>query len=137
MSRVNCPGCQRDNAPARRYCGGCGCNFDPACAACGFANEPRDRFCGGCGAGLRAGVRVSAASASVASAVNANVASANVSAVESAPAPRRAAQATQSPWAAAELAELFQPAAPVDDGPSLPEVGIRQSDVDRLFGDVP
>jgi hypothetical protein len=119
-----CPGCQRDNHAARRYCGRCGCNFEPACTGCGFANDRDDRFCGGCGSALRAR-EVNARPAAPAAARHAIAA----------PAVTAAAQA--SPWDAGELAELFAPAAvAVDDGPDLPETGIGQGDVDRLFGGV-
>jgi hypothetical protein len=117
---VTCPGCQRDNQPARRYCGGCGCNFEPACASCGFANDAIDRFCGGCGVALRAGdsrmIGTHAAAAPVAA-----------GAVIAAP----------TGWAS-ELADLFEPAAAAAaavEESDLPEAGINQDDVDRLFGD--
>ncbi|HEX3759208.1 MAG TPA: zinc ribbon domain-containing protein [Kofleriaceae bacterium] len=84
-----CPGCQHDNRAARRYCGRCGCNFEPACEGCGFANDREDRFCGGCGLALRA----------------------------------RNAQVP----ALCDSRELAA---------DLPEIGISQNDVDRLFGDV-
>lgn len=115
---MTCPGCQRDNHPARRYCGGCGCNFEAACIECGFANDAADRFCGGCGQGLRA-----------------HRARAEIAAL-----PRSAAQVTGpvasagGVWDLNELAELFAPAPVVEETPDLPEVGISQSDVDKLFG---
>ena len=120
---MTCPGCQRDNHPARRYCGGCGCNFEPACAECGFANDAVDRFCGGCGQSLRAH-RPRAVIAAL---------------------PRSAAQTTgpvagaaaAGVWDLNELAELFTPAAVVEDAPDLPEVGINQDNLDQLFGDPP
>lgn len=52
---MTCPGCQRQNQPHRRYCGGCGCNLAPVCRQCSFANEGEDRYCGGCGELLTAG----------------------------------------------------------------------------------
>lgn len=60
---MTCPSCRRDNQPTRRYCGACGCNFEPACDSCGFANDPADRFCGGCGQSLRAERRARAGAA--------------------------------------------------------------------------
>ena len=60
----------------------------------------------------------------------------SMAAVGDGSAPRRRTTAP-SPWAAAELAELFQPAAPEPEEIDLPEVGISQNDVDRLFGSVP
>jgi hypothetical protein len=126
---VICPACQRDNQPKRRYCGACGCNFDPACRACGFANERKDRFCGGCGLAL----------ATAASAVAASAATA-ASAVASAPPPpattARAAAATSS-WAAGELAGLFNKPAVIEEATDLPEQGVDQADLDRLFGGGP
>ena len=121
-----CPGCQHDNRAARRYCGRCGCNFEPACEGCGFANDHGDRFCGGCGHGLR----VRGAQVSPAAAAAAREASRPVVATV-------AGTAQAAPWDARELAELFAPAPVADDTPGLPEVGISQNDVDRLFGSVP
>ena len=118
-----CPGCQRDNRPARRYCGACGCNFAPACTSCGFANDRMDRFCGGCGVAMRA---VDRAARPELTAVSAAVAP---TAVAIAPA------AGATPWDANELATLFAPmVAASAEAPDLPEVGIAQDDVDRLFG---
>jgi hypothetical protein len=120
---VICPGCQRDNQAARRYCGGCGCNFEPACQSCGFSNDHVDRFCGGCGTALRAediqprrvimGHQVAAARH-----------------VAARPAP------PATSWPADELAGLFEPAAVGVEESDLPEAGIIQGDVDRLFGGV-
>jgi hypothetical protein len=44
------------------------------------------------------------------------------------------AKAAASPWDASELAELFAPPPVAEDSPALPEIGIGQDDVDRLFG---
>lgn len=52
-----------------------------------------------------------------------------------APAPRAAAPiGPASPWAADELAVLFQSAEPVPELPELPETGISQDDINRAFG---
>jgi Double zinc ribbon len=121
---VTCPGCQRDNHPARRYCGGCGCNFEPACAECGFANEAADRFCGGCGQGLRAyhpRAEISVFSRSAAQTTG----------------PLPGGAPTVGVWDLNELAELFAPAPVVEEAPDLPEVGINQDNLDQLFGDTP
>jgi hypothetical protein len=125
---VTCPGCRRDNHPARRYCGACGCNFEPACRDCGFANEHVDRFCGGCGEALRAGEhrdRPGFAGAAAGAAVYAAVTGV------------AAAPGAGSSWDSTELAALFAPAPAAVDNPELPDAGISQSDVDRLFGAAP
>jgi hypothetical protein len=131
---VTCPSCRRDNRTGRRYCGGCGCNFEPACDGCGFANDAADRFCGGCGHSLRAERRAQGAA-------GARAAGAAVPAAAHPAAPRPAAAAAVaglaaagSAWEANELAALFTPAAVADAEPALPEAGINQDDVDRLFG---
>jgi hypothetical protein len=113
---VTCPECQRDNQPARRYCGGCGCNFEPACASCGFANDHIDRFCGGCGVALRVGGSRM---------IHSHAAPGAVTPVIAAP----------LGWSN-ELAGLFEPAAAAaaEEESDLPEAGIDQDDVDRLFG---
>jgi class 3 adenylate cyclase/tetratricopeptide (TPR) repeat protein len=47
---VNCPVCQADNRPERRYCRACGLDFSPVdCARCGFANYAHEDYCGACG----------------------------------------------------------------------------------------
>jgi len=123
---VTCPGCRRDNHAARRYCGGCGCNFEPACTGCGFANERSDRFCGGCGEPLRAAARhphpgIAARGAS-------GAAHAAAPAVAAAPA------TTSTVWEASELAELFAPPPAPEETNDLPEAGINQDNLDDLFG---
>ncbi|MCX5743460.1 MAG: zinc ribbon domain-containing protein [Proteobacteria bacterium] len=105
---MTCPTCRRDNSPARRYCGGCGSNLVPSCTGCSFVNESTDRFCGGCGAGLVAGLSLPAGPAAVA--------------VVAVPAPARG-----------ELAELFATITPPLAAP-LPETGVSQDDLDRMFG---
>ena len=120
---VNCPACRSENRPGRRYCGKCGCNFEPACGGCGFANESDDRFCGGCGVGL---------------VVASSVARSTVAAppqLGRTPTPQ-----VVQPAAAAmvdELAGLFAPKPAKEAESQLPEVGIEQHDLDRLFGVVP
>jgi hypothetical protein len=108
---MTCPGCQAPNRAERRYCGRCGCNFAPACQACGFANEVTDRYCGGCGDSLQAGTQLVLASPS-------------------------GAATTEGAWSVDELAGLFaQTPAAVDEN-QLPETGVDQEDLDRLFGAV-
>jgi hypothetical protein len=129
---VNCPGCRRDNHAARRYCGGCGCNFEPACTGCGFANERTDRFCGGCGEPLRAvaphprpGVAANAAHGAAVTAAPAVIV---------APAVIAAPATASTVWEASELAELFAPPPAPEETHDLPEVGINQENLDDLFG---
>lgn len=132
---MNCPACQRDNHPARRYCGGCGCNFAPACGSCGFANDHTDRYCGGCGQALRAGDHAAAHAAPPAAAAAPRSARLSTTLV---PLPGAAPHAAGvGVWDLDELAELFTPAPVPEEPPDLPEVGISQNDVDRLFGSVP
>ena len=122
---MNCPGCQRNNHPARRYCGGCGCNFEPACADCGFANDTADRFCGGCGQPLRAHRHAGIAAVPRSTALPGTAHT---------PAPAVPGATAASVWDLHELAELFAPAPIVEESPDLPDVGIGQDDVDKLFG---
>lgn len=148
-----CPGCQRDNRANRRYCGACGCNLEPACGACGFVNDRDDRFCGGCGSSMSAaGVQPLAGAvlaphpAGHAPAGGGHVAAAATAAPAAplpyaappsqVPAPPHASRTTQSmPWPVDELAGLFTPqVVPAAGGPALPEIGIAQDDLDRLFG---
>ncbi len=113
-----CSACSRDNVAGRRYCGGCGCNFAPGCERCGFGNTQHDRYCGGCGLGLCAlpPGRVSHLAAPLANA------------------PGRPQEALPI-WAADELGALFKPAATAEpELPALPEAGIGQDDIDRVFG---
>jgi hypothetical protein len=122
-----CPACSRGNAAGRRYCGGCGCNFAPGCAQCGFANTQDDRFCGGCGVAMHA--------SALATANLAHQIARAATAVAAAPAPRAATPISPtSPWAADELAVLFQPSAVAPELPELPETGISQDDINRAFG---
>lgn len=143
-----CPGCQRDNRANRRYCGACGCNLEPACGACGFVNDRDDRFCGGCGWSMSAAgvqplagaVRMphadaphDAARAAYPPAVATAAPAAPASQVPGPPHPSRTTQSM--PWPVDELAGLFTPqVAPAAEGPALPEIGIAQGDLDRLFG---
>jgi predicted amidophosphoribosyltransferase len=118
---VICPGCQRDNDPKRRYCGRCGTNFQPVCRRCSFANAPDDRFCGGCGAMLVAAegchVRRTEPVAPAPVQVGQTVS------VVAAPSPARG-----------ELSELFASPVVQAEEPKLPQTGVSQDDLDRLFG---
>jgi class 3 adenylate cyclase len=49
-----CAQCGFENAPGRKFCGGCGSPLALTCATCGAANEPGTRFCGECGSALTA-----------------------------------------------------------------------------------
>jgi hypothetical protein len=119
---VICPGCQRENDPKRRYCGRCGTNFQPVCRRCSFANAPDDRFCGGCGAMLvaaegchvRRTAPVAAAPVQVGPAVS----------VVAAPAPAQRE----------ELSGLFATPVVQAEDTKLPQSGVSQDDLDRLFG---
>jgi hypothetical protein len=126
---VICPGCQRDNHPGRRYCGRCGCNFDPICRGCGFVNDGDDRFCGGCGVslGMEAGRAPQIAAARPAASA------ANPVAPAPAPAVAAPAQAQAAP-PVDELAGLFAPRPKAAESQKLPVTGIVQGDLDRLFG---
>ncbi len=106
---MTCPGCHRDNDPKRRYCGKCGFNFEPVCRRCSFANDHDDRFCGGCGSVLIAteGCHVKRGTA----------------------APRVEVAAPRG-----ELSELFAVASAPAETAQLPEIGVSQDDLDRLFG---
>jgi len=138
---MNCPGCQRDNRPNRRYCGACGCNLEPVCSACGFTNDRDDRFCGGCGGSMAAAGTRPVPGASPTSAAESGPAHRAVPthhAVQAAYAPQpaapHAARTTQA-WPVDELAGLFTPqVAPPSESQELPTIGIAQDDLDRLFG---
>ena len=139
-----CPACTRDNDPRRRYCGKCGHNFRPCCRRCSFANDGGDRFCGGCGANLVASegvyLRVPAAAGVLPPVRNADTESATtqvVPVVSRVPA-RAAARPPVPPAqelampAGDELAGLFT--ATAVPATALPQTGVNQDDVDRLFG---
>ncbi|HUZ15123.1 MAG TPA: adenylate/guanylate cyclase domain-containing protein [Gaiellaceae bacterium] len=49
-----CAQCGFENAPGRKFCGGCGTALALACPSCGASNEPGTRFCGECGSPLTA-----------------------------------------------------------------------------------
>ncbi|HEY4244452.1 MAG TPA: zinc ribbon domain-containing protein [Kofleriaceae bacterium] len=121
---MNCPGCHRDNAAKRRYCGRCGFNFDPICRACSFVNDAEDRYCGGCGdvMGPPTAARPARPPATP-------------------PPPRPPAPAAKpvapTPAASAELTGLFAPLVAPVEAVQLPETGVSQSDLDRLFGASP
>lgn len=125
---MNCPCCQRDNHPRRRYCGSCGCNFDPACGGCGFSNDSQDRYCGGCGAPLSAEAR---------GAITVDSTAEFLAAAAAAPS-RPTATIAPPPPMVDELAGLFTNTRMVStELPQLPEAGIAQDDLDKLFGVVP
>jgi predicted amidophosphoribosyltransferase len=140
---VICPGCQRDNHPRRRYCGRCGSNLDPICRSCSFANDRDDRFCGGCGVSLaiesaRAS-QVVAAAPHPATVPPVAATASPVTALPVAALPVAALPVAALPVAALpvdELAGLFSPRTPAEEGSRLPEAGIVQNDLDRLFGGV-
>lgn len=123
---MSCPRCSAGVRASRRYCGQCGCNLAPACQACGFANDDEDRFCGGCGQGLVARASDAFAPAHGHPAAPYGHPAALPSPVGPSPA--------GSMWSTAELAGLFARPAASDDGPQLPESGVAQDDLDRLFG---
>ena len=150
---MNCPGCRRDNDPRRRYCGCCGYNFQPVCRRCSFSNDKDDRFCGGCGALLIAAEGCSVPRAAspkldptalpfgsadrrpqvpAIEPVSAKRVPPPIPGVAHVPAPVRAVEVATG--AAAELSDLFDTPAVRVEAPKLPEVGINQDDLDRLFG---
>src|SRR5262249_41865774 len=53
--RMQCPRCQAENRPGRRFCAECGLSLALTCPACGFLNEGGEKFCGGCGAPMMPG----------------------------------------------------------------------------------
>jgi hypothetical protein len=110
---VKCPSCTRTNDDHRRYCGRCGFNFDPVCRGCDFVNAHDDRFCGGCGSELW-GKPVKAPAL----------------------APRLAivSTPTQTPTDNGELHGLFAKTAAPEEVARLPDSGVSQSDLDKLFG---
>ena len=142
-----CPGCRRENDPRRRYCGKCGCNFSPVCRRCSFPNEHDDRFCGGCGANLiakdgcylrRAAQPDREAIGPAMAALPAMAAMAAMPAIAPRDPSRDAAArlevAAVMQTAMTELSGLFASPATVTEGTALPDAGIAQDDLDRLFG---
>ncbi len=125
---MNCPACARTNDARRRYCGGCGENLRNVCAACEFENTCEDRFCGGCGIMVSNHVPMA-------------VPPPKGGPVPSLPPPlparammtATAILPTLSRAGSDEMAALFA-SPPVELETQLPEGGIVQSDVDRLFG---
>ena len=107
---MTCRGCRQENAANRRYCGGCGECLVAACAGCGFSNAVDDRYCGGCGNGLGT-VRAP---------------------VTERPAPTQHNHAHAVAEIPDELRGLFERAAP--EPTALPQAGIGQDDLDKLFG---
>lgn len=49
---MRCSSCDKDNAPAARFCVGCGAAMGKACPACAHVNPADARFCAQCGANL-------------------------------------------------------------------------------------
>jgi hypothetical protein len=107
--KVHCRSCERENRADRRFCGGCGAALALSCASCDFANDVGDQFCGGCGSQLGR-----KAAAPVAATVM-------VMPSTGAPDPD-----------AIDLNELFRPATSTEA--DLPDDGIGQRDLDRMFG---
>lgn len=127
---MNCPACERHNDAKRRYCGGCGENLRCVCLACEFENTVEDRFCGGCGIVVSAHVPSAplvmappAKSKPAAAALPTMTATAILPLIPLSP----------PPAASDEMNALFA-APPVELETQLPDGGIVQSDVDRLFG---
>lgn len=118
---IDCQACRRSNLPTRTFCGGCGVRLAVICTACTFANQGIDRFCGQCGVGLAPSAAVAAPAVHSTHAAPAPVAHAPV------------AHATADSTGDIDFAELFRRPTllPVDE---LPNTGITQSDLDRLFG---
>ena len=52
---MRCSGCDKENAPGVKFCGGCGARLDVRCPACQSMNPAGNRFCNGCGTVLSAG----------------------------------------------------------------------------------
>lgn len=125
---MNCPACQRANAANRRFCGGCGNDLACVCGACAFQNTADDHYCGGCGVAFGAApARPPAppANTTVRMTVMPVAPSITFTSVPAAPSP--------PPPPTDEMAALFS-APPVELETQLPEAGIVQADVDRLFG---
>ncbi|PYM20427.1 MAG: hypothetical protein DMD81_01750 [Candidatus Rokuibacteriota bacterium] len=49
---MNCPRCQRENAPDSVFCDECGTRLPPSCPSCGEPNRPAAKFCRKCGQSL-------------------------------------------------------------------------------------
>jgi len=49
---MQCPKCQHENPPGRKFCAACGRALAVRCEHCGVDNTPGDQFCGECGAAL-------------------------------------------------------------------------------------
>lgn len=107
---VTCAACHADNRGHRGYCRTCGALLQPVCRGCRFVNDRGDLYCGGCGSQLEE-VRAGVSDISRAGAVPAPV-----------------------PHELGELAELLQPISELPRGTELPSSGIKQEDLDRLFG---
>ena len=136
---MTCPGCQRANAPERRYCGRCGCNLAPVCRRCSFHNECDDRYCGGCGELLVANETGFTpapphAAAHLSARPPAHLSAPGAPAAPAAPAPVPAPAPPKVIAMPDELSGLFAPPVAVDESQRLPERTIAQADLDRLFG---
>jgi class 3 adenylate cyclase/tetratricopeptide (TPR) repeat protein len=51
---MRCGGCDKENAPGVKFCGGCGARLEVRCPACQSMNPAANRFCNGCGTALAA-----------------------------------------------------------------------------------
>jgi class 3 adenylate cyclase/tetratricopeptide (TPR) repeat protein len=49
---MRCSGCDKDNPPGVKFCGGCGARLDLRCPACQALNPAGNRFCNGCGTAI-------------------------------------------------------------------------------------
>jgi hypothetical protein len=133
---VTCPCCQRTNASHRRFCGSCGYDLACVCAACAFQNTVDDRYCGGCGVGFGdAPARIKASPNTTARIHVVSVSQSMPPVVGTSPPPLQASKSVDA-GPSDEMAALFS-APPVELETQLPEAGIVQADVDRLFGVIP
>ncbi len=125
-----CPACERANGAHRRFCGGCGNDLACVCAACAFQNTAEDRYCGGCGVGFGdAPTRAKPGPHTTARMHIVPISQTLPPVVGSIPSSPKPTESTPTD----EMAALFS-APPVELETQLPEAGIVQADVDRLFG---
>jgi hypothetical protein len=102
------------------------------CAACAFQNTADDRYCGGCGVGFGdAPARAKANPHTTARMHIVSVSQALPPVAGISPPPLQ--QKSSDPTPTDEMAALFS-SPPVELETQLPESGIVQADVDRLFG---
>jgi hypothetical protein len=127
---VICSACDRVNAGHRRYCGGCGNDLTCVCAACAFQNTADDRYCGGCGVGFGDAPARAKPGPNMTTRVHIVPVSQSLPPVVGTVPP--ASKPVEAP-ASDEMAALFS-SPPVELETQLPESGIVQADVDRLFG---